>query len=479
MTAEPILRGTFEQTPLEVMLGVLSLSRQPLAVRFSDNDREVGTVTVKAGRVVGAEDLRTRVSGADAMRRLASDPGSAFAVVELSRDAPEMQAATAIGRLSELLPEAGAGHRRKPSRAVSSDTEPPPAGEIIMRGEVSEFGFDEFLEALPLSRLPVLVTFTRGGSPVGTIRLMSGQVLAATAGSLQGVDAFHRLHADHGERFEVRRLTAPGATRSLGSIPKLLADGRGTRPPPRTSPRQESGSERTLFMEGRFSDFPLDVLIGSLAFCRQALELEFRRGEKILHRVLLKSGRITAAVSASAKGDGAALAAIREDPGSRFFVFRRGERTTGKPVAAVTALISETDATTSSVRLPAPPHVGPAGSRTASPPREAGADADHLSVIEAQLSRLCTDVAALRSALKALGRDSDRTRLADALSRMTAIEAKLRRGLERSHASVVKELRAALATPDRNRRERNLLWCILAAQLAILAAVVGLAILVM
>ena len=53
----PFLRGAFQTFPLAEVFAVLGLSRQLFAVRFSDTDREVGTIAVKAGRVIGAPGL--------------------------------------------------------------------------------------------------------------------------------------------------------------------------------------------------------------------------------------------------------------------------------------------------------------------------------------------------------------------------------------------------------------------------------------
>ena len=462
-------------------MDVLSLSRQPIRLRFSDEDEEVGTVAIKAGQVLEAEDFRTRTTGADALRELASDPGTAFAVIELPRSSPEVYAATAIGKLGELLANSGAGHgNNPPAPSPLPASAPAQLGEVIMSGETSDVGLDEILEVLPLRQSKVLVSFTRNGVQVGTLSLMSGQVLGATAGTLRGIEAFSQLHADHGNRFEVRRVTVSDAAESMGSVAKLLADVREAAPSVSVAAHREgTRSGRSLFMQGRFSDFPLAMLIDSLELCRQTIELEFRRDDKILHRVLARSGRIIAAITASAKGADAALAAIREDPGSLFLVFRRRGVNVGQPIANLRGLVPDTEAIPGSAEsLPVEPD-GPIGDPATSPRGETGTVADDLPGIAAQLKQVGADVAALRAAVNALRNDFDRAKVAHLLSRITIVETKLRRELKRSHTSMIEELRTEFSAAKPGRGERILLMCILAVQLGTLAAFAGLVVLVM
>ena len=406
----PFLWGSFTTFSLAEIFGVLALSRQLVAMRFSDEDKDVGAIAVKAGQVIGAEDFRTQTRGADALKALIYDPGTAFAVVMLPRSAPELDTAPVIGKLAALLPEVasqreaaeetpkaaptpeaandldsleeafdseqgqssaptvtsgeaprapGAGETDQPGPA-QPDASPPPAGDVVLRGNVSDASFDEILEVLQLGDQSLVISFMRGDSRVGTLNLLSEQVLAATYGSLRGIEAFRELSADHGETFEVRRATAVDATESLGSVTELLT---GAQPAPQPaphpvpdSPPDVSQNERPVFMQGLLSDFPLDLLIGSLDLSRQPIELVLRRGETTLHRVQIKAGRITAVLSTAGQGADAALAAIRNDPGDEFVVYRCPELAGGPPVATLQALVSETGP----VRIPAPAAQSPA-----------------------------------------------------------------------------------------------------------------------
>ena len=409
--ATPFLWGSFTTFSLAEIFGVLALSRQFVAMRFSDADKDVGAIAVKAGHVIGAEDFRTQTRGADALKALIDDPGTAFAVVMFPQSAPEPHAAPVIGKLAALLPEVasqreaveetpaaaltpeaandlfsleeffdseqgqstaptvtsgeappapGGGGETDPPGPVQPDASPPPADDVVLRGNVSDVSFDEILEVLQLGDQSLIISFIRDDSQVGTLNLLSEQVLAATCGSLRGIEAFQQLHASHGETFEVRRATAVDATKALGSVTELLA---GTQPAPE-NPLDVPQDQRPVFMQGRISDFPLDLLIGSLDLSRQPIELVLRRGETILHQVQVKSGRITTAVSTVGRGVDAALAAIRNDPGDEFIVYRCPELADGPPVASLQALVSETDP----IPIPAPVAqrpAAPAGLETA------------------------------------------------------------------------------------------------------------------
>ena len=562
-TPAPFLRGSFETFSLAEVFGVLALSRQYYDLRFSDDDGEVGTIAIKAGQVVGAEDFRDRSVGADALDALIDDPGTVFAVAILPRDAPERSAETPIGALAELVPEAtdadrdaepappaeadggisagaatdadpdgyaealapepadapivelaepvpetaaadraaepappaeaeadgsaraatdahpaanGAAQAPGPAEApigrlaqpvreiadadrdadpagypeapapepaeapgAAAGSEPPPAAgapdsglsgadEVILHGNVSDASFAEILEVLQLSDQPATVVFIAGGARLGTLTLKSGQVLDATAGSLRGLEAFERLYADHGETFEVRR-AAPGIpTEGLGAVSRLLADMQQA--PDNASSTTMAGPEdrRSLFMRGRLSDFPLELLVGSLHLSRQWIQLEFRREDALLHRVHLKAGKIVGAESAAADGAAGALAAIRGDPGDEFFVYRCKAPLDGPAVASLADLFPPAD-------RPGDPLPEPAAPAPPAPP-----DGEPVRV------------AAVSAA------DSS----AEILAAMEDI---------RARASA--EIQAALAASGRGPRDRVLLWWVLGLQAASLAVATG------
>ena len=467
---------------------MLALSRQHFSVRFSDAEKEVGAIAVKAGQVIGAEDFRTRAEGADALKALIGNPGTSFSVVMLPPDSPGAKNAAVIGRLAELLPEEESGRpdvaqaqMAEPDSAGSRETRsdqdildlaepqapdidgtsveiadvphngterdpPPPAppgdrpsgvDEVILHGNVSDASFEEILEVLQLSEQPLVVVFIRDGSRIGTLTLMSERVLAASAGSLQGMEAFERLYADHGETFEVRRATTGDPGAALGSVTELLAEVQQPSSPWTGAPPNAPQGARSMFMRGRLSDFPMGLLIGSLDLSRQPMELEFRRDEKILHRVRLKSGRIAAAESASGDGVEAALAAIREDPGDEFLVFRCSEPADGAPVASLAALLPETGGAADPIAGLQPAPDSP--NRTAAP-------------------------AATEEA-------------SEVLSQTAAVVANLLVDLEDTQKGAIQEIHTALAALGPRRGDRLLLRSILAVQLGCLAVTAGLLVL--
>ena len=397
MPKPPFMWGSFEKVPLAHIFGVLALCRQHVGVRFVDEEREVGVIAVKAGHVIGAEDFRTPARGANALKALIRDPGTSFSVTRLPSDAPEMHTAAVLSKLTDLFPDSGGGHNqeapgpepvsvepeggvsptavldalevqvphREPEEhpigddsartgeAVAEKSASSEAGEVILHGNASDISFEEFLQVLQLNPNHLRISFMRDRSEIGTLDLMSQQVIRTSFGSLCGREAFTQLYADHGETFEVRYAVEARATETLGSISQLLAeaqDASAARPVPQTTPR----NERALFMEGRLTDIPWELLISSLDLSRQPIELELCRGQEILHRVLFKSGRIMAAESAGTEGGNAALAAIREDPGTEFVVYRHEKLADESTIAPLQALLPTADVVPEPVRTAAP-----------------------------------------------------------------------------------------------------------------------------
>ncbi len=386
-------------------------------------------------------------------------PGPAEApVAELAEPAPETAAAdraaepappTEADGSARAAPDAHpAGYPEAPAPepaeapGAAAGSEPPPAagapdsglsdaGEVILHGNVSDASFEEILEVLQLSDQPATVVFIAGGARLGTLTLKSGRVLDATAGSLRGLEAFERLYADHGETFEVRR-AAPGIpTEGLGAVSRLLADMRQA--PDNASSTTMAGREdrRSLFMRGRLSDFPLELLVGSLHLSRQWIQLEFRREDALLHRVHLKAGKIVGAESVAADGAADALAAIRGDPGDEFFVYRCKAPLDGPAVASLADLFPPADRPGD----PLPEAAAPAAPAPPTPP-----DGEPVRV------------AAVSAA------DSS----AEILAAMEDI---------RARASA--EIQAALAASGRGPRDRVLLWWVLGLQAASLAVATG------
>ena len=536
--AAPFLWGSLETFPLDHVFGVLALSRQLVGVRLADAEREVGAITVKAGHVLGAEDFRSLASGATALKTLVRDPGTAFSVTRLPEDQADIRNAVAIGTLTELFPETGNGpvqdapgpvpaggrpgagattdHQRqapaaaarKPVddstldadskeydsrppgavaapapeattgkvRAVDAGAVPPvakAAGDVILRGTLEEIRFEELLEVLEPNPDPMHISFMRGGSVVGTLDLMSKQVGRTAAGSLHGREAFARLYANPGEAFEVRRMEGAGPADALGSLSELLVEARdlGIEPVVKQgAPR----SELSLFLEGRFADFSFELLIASLHLCRQPVELELRGDGGFLHRVRLKSGRIVSAESAGAGSGDPALAAIRENPGTEFIVYRRRQLDDGTILAPLQALISESG--------PAPAG-GQRVARTADQPadlparpvrRETGPEVDPLSGIAGRLDALAASITELRRALETERPAPGETpQVPQALSEFMSATANFVTVLEKAHKDALQQVCDTLRT-----RHRGLLRAVIALQLVCLAVIGGVAALV-
>ena len=558
--APPFLQGSLETFPLGRIFAGLTLSRQLVRVRLSNQDNAVGVIVVKAGQVIDATDYRTQTSGTNALAALMRDPGTSFEVFRLTgtlRGTPRV-----IGRLAELVaglqggpgrvPQAARGaagsgadeagekvragrlSSERPPAASVVDTQgdpgepqdvpsaaftardrpeaPPPAepkdaveperseagreseagiggfieparepmvpegqdevsgrgrSAVMLRGNVSDIGFAEILEVLELNPQRLLVSFLRAGEEVGTVDMMSQEVLGAAAAGLSGREAFEQLDADPGETFEVRSAGDATASVALGTVAQMLAAARAAR---EASPIQQvpPHSKRALFMEGQLAVVPMEPLIASLNLSRQPIELEFRRDEEVLHRVVVKAGQILSATSASGEDGVAALAAIREDPGNEFVVYRRRELASGVPLAPLRMLLLDEDGAedaTSPVPAAAPVP-GPAVPAT---PVAPGEDR-RLKEIEASID---ADMAGLRDALEDLRRiPSETTRLSQALSRSVAETAELVTGLESTHKAALEELRELLVDlRQTDRDDRALLGFILALQFVCVAVV--------
>ena len=565
-SAAPLLSGSFAAVPLSRVFSVLALSRQLIGVHFADERGDVGVITVKAGRVIGAEDFRTPSSGTEALRDLLRDPGTTFSMSKLPNEALAAQSATVIGSFADVLAAAGSeldhqeahpeppatpperaaevpaagGVPHRDARTAHPERSPPadgswwpdapaplasptshstdddtpygifdgdgtrPLGEmsspehraltepdgahtgkarapeaavdsatdVILHGYLGDIGFEEILEVLQLNPNPLLISFTRGGNEIGTLGLLSQQVTGASAGQLRGKEAFVELFANPGDAFEVRGAPRTEATRPLGSISQLLIEAREAST---AAPGQQNrvSSARSPFMEGRFADFSLELLLSSLNLSRQPIELEFRRDGVTLHRVLLKSGQIVSAESARTAGDVAALAAIRADPGVEFTVYRRGELADRSILAPLQALLSDARAAPDPGGAAVRPDFVPRADPIMHPRSRTDARPDGGPGIQEPPEHIAASVPRMPETLEAsqlMGGEPAEARQAS--SQFAATAATLIANLEESHRDALQELREALQPREREReRERMVLWSVLALQFVCLAGV--------
>lgn len=299
----------------------------------------------------------------------------------------------------------GAVSEAREARTPRAETAPAPAvapastraaDGVILRGTLEAIRFEELLEMLQPSPEPLHISFRRNGDVVGTLDLMSRRVIRTVAGTTHGRAAFTRLHADPGETFDVRIAEGAGPADALGSLSELLVEAReaGTAPSVRPAVPQ---SERSLFMVGRLADFPFERLVASLRLCRQPIELELRGGGKVLHRVQLRAGGIVSAESGGTGSGEAALAAIRENPGTEFIVYRRKEFADGAAIAPLQVLLAESDP------APAPDQEAPTADRPTdvpAGPAHSGTGTEKLAGIEGRLDALAGHVTELRRTLE-------------------------------------------------------------------------------
>ncbi len=346
----------------------------------------------------------------------------------------------------------------------------PPAAkatdEVILRGTLEAFHLEELLEVLQLIPAPLRILFMRDGDVVGTLELMSQQVVTTAAGPLHGKEAFAKLYADPGETFEVRKTEEMGRAGALGSLSELLVEAREARPAP-SGKQAAPKSERSLLMEGRLADFSFELLIASLDRSRQPIELELRSDGEPVHRVQLRSGHILSAESVGIGDGDRALAAIRENPGTAFAVYRRRELQDGAAIAPLKVLLSGPDP------APAP---GPRVARTADRPVNVPAEAvrgetetedGRFSGIEGRLDILAVSITELRQALEDRKQVPGETpQVPQALSEFVSATANFVTVLEKSHKDALLQVCNTLKT-----RHRGALRAVIVLQCACLVLI--------
>ena len=520
-SADPLLRGTFKSVSLGDVFAVLALSRRLLALRLSDPTRAVGTLVIKSGHVLGAEDFRSQARGSDALKALVNSPGTAFQVDELSQERSDPP--FSIGLLADFLPAPSGGHgvsRMNPggdqglrehrettsseddfsivpprasagaslakslhgtdalmdeprpvsspgsggvSEHASSPGERPPSDEsVIMVGEFDNISFEEIMQVLQLNDQAVRISFIRDDEEIGSVDLVSEQVLEAHARTQSGIGAFRQLYHEPGERFEVRHVRQQGSETAIGYVSDLLAGMWPDASRSSQTPIEDFGAGE-LLMRGSLSEFPLVTLASALMLCRQPVELMLCRETQVLHRLLLQAGRITLVDSTLGEGVDDGLAAIRRDPGNQFMILRAERTTLGAPVASLEALLLENDA---ALQLAS---IGGVESPASSPALRTGpANATDDSGIDEQLQRLSANLGAIQAALQASVGDRAQSELAQAVSRLMTVQRATLRAFE---LRVLKELRDHRAREHPRRREVLLLRCLMMLQLVTIALV--------
>lgn len=213
-----MMEGRLDEFDLATLLQVLGLGRSCIELEILDESgAAVGAVWVKAGKLVFARAGNIEGVAAIAELMTARD-GFQFAAFRLDAD---LASANALADLGHVL----ASHTAPRSQARSARASAVPAPRaLIMEGSLADFDVPTLLQTVAVGRQYCELELGRDGAVLGSIRIKAGMVLSASAGSLTGQPALHRLvglAAPHW--FRLHRLSeALDSTAPLGSLHQLL-----------------------------------------------------------------------------------------------------------------------------------------------------------------------------------------------------------------------------------------------------------------
>ena len=312
--ADPFLRGSFETFPLDHVFGVLALSRQLVNVRFSDAEREVGAVTVKAGHVLGAEDFRTPASGPTALTTLIRDPGMTFSVAKLPADQVEMRNAVAIGTLAELFPQTDDNHVQG-VRAPAPAREGPEADAATGRQRKAS---EVQVTSASSGREPA-----SGGDGYAAKSSLSEQV-AEKPVDVSTPDTV----ADGYESHSPTAVTAPQTALAAGHA----ADTRGV--------PSVAKATNEVILRGTLEEIRLEELLEVLKLNPAPLHISFTRDGNVIGTLDLMSQQITKAAAGLLSGR-EAFVRLYANPGDAFQVWNAEGTGTANTLGSLSDLLAE------------------------------------------------------------------------------------------------------------------------------------------
>ena len=205
-----ILSGDFERFSFQDVLDVIAMCRQRLILRCLDHDTEVGILEVKAGMVLNCH--AGDAQALDGFSRLFSAHGTHFTVTRQS--AAQSPLPEPLGTIADLLLRSQ--QPRKDAKRL----------DIVLEGSFEDFGLEEVLEVVALSRQLMQLSFRSSTSPHGGMLLKAGQVLMAKTTQIKddGMLAIASLLADPGVYFvvSVRRSPSKKLPAPLTTVRELL-----------------------------------------------------------------------------------------------------------------------------------------------------------------------------------------------------------------------------------------------------------------
>lgn len=294
----PLVTGTLERTSLEEVIGVVSLSRQYLEVRFGDGQRATGALMIKGGHLIDARtDLGER--GLAAFRSLIRHPGTRFSVFR----SPGFKAKTSIGPLIPLLDDARRGSRRKLRLRTAQD--------LVLEGSFDEFSLPEVIRVLSFSRQKLRVIFL-SGTREASMLIKGGQLLEARGpGALRDLQTIRSIQEDAWDTFRAYRVPDDSALTSIvGPLRELMSE-----------PTVPAAAKRSVVVEGRFDQFSATDVIAVLSTSRQPMTLELWHAEQRQGSITVKAGQILSAQSSNGRR-GMAIARKLIERADRFVLLR-------------------------------------------------------------------------------------------------------------------------------------------------------------
>ena len=225
------------------------------------------------------------------------------------------------------------------------------AARTILTGNASDLDLISLLEASSLGRQVLrLEVLGPSGAVIGHVVMKGGQIVAGSAGALQGMQALKRLSSAVNQQAKFRVLSTPMDARLLGTplatvsmFTGLLKSGHVDSEAPPAIRSERAPSSRVRMMEGSLSEFDMPTLLQTVSLGRQFIELEVQNPSgKAVGTMSLKSGQVVSAHAGETDGVSAVYQLLSSPPTARFSVFRLNPPGhLGEPLGTINELLME------------------------------------------------------------------------------------------------------------------------------------------
>ena len=282
-------------------------------------DGSTPTFQVMAGQVMQCNVPHSQLSGVDAFRSIAKEPGRRFVVYRM----PRAVAGRPLGGLGELVQMA-----EQPAQSTPNT----PSYRVVAEGRFKDHPIRSVLSVLATSRQCLTLHFLDVGRPHARIVVKAGMVLSAVREGHSGIAAWLLLLRDPGSNYAVtREERSPAVAKPIGRIEALLMQ---------RAPVAAPGSTRVV-LEGRFADFPMDAVLKVMGLSRSCLELQTRRQGQEGPRLIVKAGQVLDIQLADTADPILLLRRLRQDPGDTFVVLRRPTPVGTVPMGSLVQMVTE------------------------------------------------------------------------------------------------------------------------------------------